>query len=107
MLFLQEADARRIPACWPRSGTGGGGVRMHVDVTDPMFIIQSSRLERDHKLTLARVGRFDVNAEDPWTRRCLHTKLFRWGRAALEANLYVSFSDGFERIQSRQVNGKP
>ena len=52
------------------------------------------------------MGGFYVNSEDPWARRCVHSKHFRLHRAALEPNLYVAFSERLEAIQAREMNGE-
>ena len=91
---------------WRRGGTGGFSIRVHIDVANPMFIVQSRRLEHDHELALARMRGFHVDSEDPWARRRVHAKHFRLRRAAFEPNLHVAFSERLEAIQAREVNGE-
>ena len=93
------------PAGW-RGSTGRFSIRVHIDVTNPMFIAQSRGLEHDHELALARMRGFHVDTEDPWARRRVDAEHFRLRRAAFEPNLHVAFSERLEAIQPREVNGE-
>ena len=106
MLFLQETDAWCILASCRRGSTGRFSIRVHLDVANPMFVVQSRGLEHNHELALARMRGFHVDTEDPWARRRVHAEHFRLARPALEPNFHVAFSERLEAIQVRQVNGE-
>jgi hypothetical protein len=106
LLFFQETDAGCILASWWRGSTGRFSIRVHIDVTNPVFIVQSRGLEHDYELALACLRGFHVDPEEPWARRRVHAKHFWLRGAAFKANLHIAFSESLEAIEAREMNGE-
>ena len=104
LLFLQEADARRVLAGASASRVCGIGIRIHIHCADPVLVAESFGFQHDHEFTLSTVRRLDVDAKDARTGRGVDAEHFRLTRAAFEADLDIALGERLEGIQLREMN---